>query len=155
MDNHWCNHLSVSLSGSISACRRTRFGHNYIVFDETLINTMSTHRCVRFENFCREDCTWWRHQMETFSVLLAICARNSPVPGEFLTQRPVTRSFDVFFDLRPNKRLCKHWWGWWFKTPSRPLWRHCNDKEASTVEFMMDKILYYFVFASRNVRVIA
>ena len=40
---------------------------------------------------------WWRHQMEPFSVLLAICARNSPVPGEFPAQRPVTRSFDVFF----------------------------------------------------------
>ena len=50
---------------------------------------------------------WWRHQMETFSALPAICARNSPVPGEFPTQRPVTRSFDVFFDLRLNKRLSK------------------------------------------------
>ena len=37
--------------------------------------------------------------MEYFSALLAICAENSPVPGEFPTQRPVTRSFDVFFDL--------------------------------------------------------
>ena len=43
--------------------------------------------------------------METFSALLAICAGNSPVPGEFPAQRPVTRSFDVFFDLRLNKRL--------------------------------------------------
>ena len=50
---------------------------------------------------------WWRHQMETFSALLAICAGNSPVPGEFPAQRPVTRSFDVYFDLRPNKRLSK------------------------------------------------
>ena len=40
---------------------------------------------------------WWRHQMETFSALLAICAGNSPVSGEFPAQRPVTRSFDVFF----------------------------------------------------------
>ena len=47
------------------------------------------------------------HQMETFSALLAICAGNSPVHGEFPTQRPVTRSFDVYFDLRPNKRLSK------------------------------------------------
>ena len=69
---------------------------------------------------------WWRHQMETFSALLTICARNSPVPGEFPSQRPVTLSFDVFFDLRLNKRLSKHLWGWWFETPSRPLWRHCN-----------------------------
>ena len=41
-------------------------------------------------------------------------------------QRPVTRSFDVFFDLRLNKRLSKQSWGWWFDTPSRSLWRHCN-----------------------------
>ena len=40
--------------------------------------------------------------MEAFSALLAICAGNSPVPGEFPTQRPVTRSFDVYFDLSPN-----------------------------------------------------
>ena len=69
---------------------------------------------------------WWRHQMETFSTLLAICAGNSPAPGEFPAQRPVTRSFDVFFDLHPNKRLSKQWWGWWFETPSCPLWRHRN-----------------------------
>ena len=68
----------------------------------------------------------WRHQMETFSALLAICAGNAQVPGEFPTQRPVTWIFDVFFDLRLNKRLGKQWWGWWFETLSRPLWRHCN-----------------------------
>ena len=71
--------------------------------------------------------TWWRHQMETFSALLAICAGNSPVPGEFPAQRPVTRSFDVFFDLRLNKRLSKQPWGWWFETPAWSLWRHRND----------------------------
>ena len=64
--------------------------------------------------------------METFSALLAICAGNSPVPGEFPTQRPVTRSFDVFFDLRLNKRLSKQSWRWWFETLSCPLWRHRN-----------------------------
>ena len=48
--------------------------------------------------------------METFSALLAICAGNSPVPGEFPAQGPVTRSFDVFFDLRLNKRLTKQSW---------------------------------------------
>ena len=53
-----------------------------------------------------------------------------PVPGEFPTQRPVTRSFDVSFDLRPNKRLSKHSWGWWFETPSRPLWRHRYEYQA-------------------------
>ena len=48
--------------------------------------------------------------METFSELLAICTGNSPVPGEFPAQRPVTQSFDVFFDLRLNNRLSKQSW---------------------------------------------
>ena len=50
---------------------------------------------------------WWRHQMETFSALLAFCAGNSPVTCL-------------------NKRLSKQWWDWWFEMPSRSLWRHCN-----------------------------
>ena len=66
-------------------------------------------------------CTW------TETPPLILCAGNSPVTGEFPAQRPVTRSFDVFFDLRQNKCLSKQWWGWWFESPSRPLWRHCND----------------------------
>ena len=71
--------------------------------------------------------TWWRHQMETFSALLALCVGNSPVTGEFPSQRPVTRSFGIFFlNLRVNKRLSKQPWGWWFETPLRSLWRHCN-----------------------------
>ena len=64
--------------------------------------------------------------METFSALLAICAGNSPVTGEFPAQRPVTRSFDVFFDLRLNTWLSKQSRGSWFETPSHPSWRHCN-----------------------------
>ena len=70
--------------------------------------------------------SWWRHQMETCSAVLSFCAGNSPVTGEFPTQRPVTRSFDVFFDLCLNKRLSKQSRGWWFKTLSCSLWRHCK-----------------------------
>ena len=55
--------------------------------------------------------SWWRHQMETLSALLAICAGNSPVTGEFPAQRSVMRSFDVFFDLHPNKWLSEQSWG--------------------------------------------
>ena len=70
--------------------------------------------------------SWWRHQMETFSALLSLCAENSLVTGESLAQRPVTQSFDVFLDLHLNKRLSKQSWGWWFETPSHSLWRYCN-----------------------------
>ena len=68
-------------------------------------------------------CTWWRHQMDTFSALLAICERNPPVTGGFPSQRPVTRNFDAIFDLRLNKQSrCRL-----FETPSHSVWRHCND----------------------------
>ena len=85
--------------------------------------------CVTYQSI---QVTWWRHQMETFSALLAIFAGNSPVPGEFPTQWPVTRSFDVYFDLRPNKRLSKQSSGWWVEMlshPSRCYWRHRNEIE--------------------------
>ena len=96
--------------------------------DSILLSNLSQHPK-------REDVgmksTWWRHQMETFSALLAICAGNSPVLSEFLAQKPVTRSFGVFFDPRLNKRLSKQWWGRWFGTLSHPLWRHGNDESES------------------------
>ena len=78
--------------------------------------------------------SWWRHQMETFSALLAICAGNSPVSGEFPAQKPMTRSCDIFFDLRLNKWLSKQSWGWWFETLSCPLSRHCNDRRTTYVQ---------------------
>ena len=63
--------------------------------------------------------TWWRHQMETFPHYWPF------VQG--IHRSPVTRTFDVFFDLRLNKRLSKQWWRWLFETLSRPLWRHPNE----------------------------
>ena len=99
--------------------------------------------------------SWWRHQMETFSALLAICA-----------QRPVTRSFDVFFDVRLIKRLSKHSRGWWFETLSHPLWRHRNvtrvtkwgvtivtksvDEWAQNGYSQSRKSMYYWIFVFRT-----
>ena len=84
--------------------------------------------------------SWWCHQMETFSALLAICAGNSLVTGEFPTQRAVTWSFDVFFDLRLNKCLSKQSWGWWFETC--PLWCHCNVRNFISF-FLVIKMLFH------------
>ena len=61
-----------------------------------------------------------------FSELLALCAGNSPVTGECPSQRPMTPSFDIFFDLHLNKRLSKQSWRWWFEMSSRSLRRHRN-----------------------------
>ena len=78
-----------------------------------------------------DNFSWWRHPMKKVSASLVICAGNSAVADEFPAQRPVTvtRSFDVFLHLRLNKRLSKQSWGWWFETPSRPLWRHSNAQK--------------------------
>ena len=110
-----------TLSSHIYPCIRLKKTHQTIF-------VIVWHRSRKLSQSQRN--TWWRHQMETFSASLAICAGNSPVPCEFPAQRPVTRSFDVFFDLRLNKRLSKQSWGWWFETLSRPLWRHRNDITA-------------------------
>ena len=79
--------------------------------------------------------------METVSELLTLCAGNSPVTGEFPAQRPVTRSLEVFFDMRLSKRLSKPLRGRWFETPSPSLWRHyngiCNIPSQSPTDIKM------------------
>ena len=72
--------------------------------------------------------SWWRHQMKTFSALMAICAGNSPVPGEFPHKGHWRGAlmFFFFFHLRLNKRLSEQSWDWWSETPPRSLWRRGN-----------------------------
>ena len=73
----------------------------------------------------------WRHRMEIFFALLVLCGGNPQVTSEFPSQRPLTRSFDIFFDPRPNLQLSKQWRSRWFETPYRSLWRHSNGNIAS------------------------
>ena len=68
--------------------------------------------------------TWWHHQMEAFSTLLALCAGNSTVIRELSPERSVMWSFDVFFDLQLNKWLIKQLRHQWFETPSWSSWHH-------------------------------
>ena len=72
----------------------------------------------------------WAHRQNDLRHLdgraLGGLLRFLRVTGEFPSQRPGTRGFAVFFDLRLNKRLSKQSRRWWFETPSRSLWRHCN-----------------------------
>ena len=69
---------------------------------------------------------WWRHHLETFSALLALCEGNPPGTGGLPSQRLVTRSFDFFFDKRLNKPFSKQSRRRWFETSSSWLWRHCS-----------------------------
>ena len=54
-----------------------------------------SQRCVMILVF---SFSWWRHQMDTLSALLALCVGNSPVTGEFPAHRLVTRSLGAFFE---------------------------------------------------------
>ena len=61
------------------------------------------HCIDMFINFDLDDeVIKWKH----FPRYWPFCGEFTGT-DEFPTQRPVTRSFDVFFDLRPNKRLSK------------------------------------------------
>ena len=68
-----------------------------------------------------DDIIKWKHFPRNWPFVQGIHR-----PGDFPTQRPVMWSFDVFFDLRLNKRLSKQPWGWWFEMPLWSLWRQCN-----------------------------
>ena len=98
-----------------------------------------------------QESTWWRHQMETFSALLALCAEKSPVARQFPSQRPRTRSFGVFFHLCLNKRLSKESCGWWFETQSHSLWRHCNRsddrKESQTFTCLINDVKIFWFYS--------
>ena len=106
--------------GKVTNCMVTICG-GYCTYVSYLLTQVLLFYCMKKAASCLLglDEHLWRHQMETFSALLADCAGHSPISGKFPAQRPVTRSFVVFFDLRLNKRLSKQSWGWWFETPSR------------------------------------
>ena len=87
----------------------------------TEVHTWATAYCSFYTHdivSVHDDVIKWKHFPRYWPFVRGI--HRGPI------QRPVTRSFGVFCDLRPNKRLSKQWWGWWFETPSRPLWRHRN-----------------------------
>ena len=124
-----CWQLNASVRYRLYTQKNDRMSHiAFWNFYLGYLKNIQEKTCVMVDSFApgRSGYTWWLHEMESLFALLALCAGSSPVTGEFPSQRPVTRSFDVFFDLRLNKRLSKIWWGWWFETPWCSLWRNCN-----------------------------
>ena len=75
------------------------------IYESVNNNTPIQHQTNICTNagLCYDDIIKWKH----FPHYWPICGGNSPVIGEFPAQRPVTRSFGVFFDLRLYKRLSK------------------------------------------------
>ena len=98
------------------------------IYSRSQKNTLSSYIAICFLNWLsfvqkiHDDVIKWKHFLRYWPLCREFTGHRWIPP-----QRPVTWSFDVFFDLHPNKRLNKQSRGWWFETPSRPLWRNCND----------------------------
>ena len=87
------------------SCRQVVSGYNAYSMERCRMSIMKSQN---IENVMPViGGSWWRRQMETFSALLALSEGNPSFTGGFPSQRPATGSFDVFFDLRLNKRLSK------------------------------------------------
>ena len=86
-----------------------------------------------------DDVIKWKHFPRDWPFV-----RGIHHSSEFPAQRLVTRSFDIFCDLRLNKRLRKQSWGWWFETASRPLWRYCNEFQRHQLRrwWLVDDLMY-------------
>ena len=75
---------------------------------------------------------------------------TGPLCGEFTghrwipAQRPVTRKFDVPYDLCLNKWVSIQSWGWWFETRSRSLWCHCNVNQRNVFWKVAGKYMLAF-----------
>ena len=122
VNEHFVKNKDICTEGSNQALDQQNFTESKAMQQWT--SAQVTEKALRKVWWFHDS--WWRHQMEIFSALLAFCAGNSPVTGEFPAQRLVTRSFDIVFDLRLNKRLSKQPQGWWFETRLYPLCPHCN-----------------------------
>ena len=109
------------------------------IFQNTHIDAIAVYTLDGAALLCRmqvKACVWYGAISITVmtplngnkSGLLALCGGTPSVTDGFpSSQRQVTHSFDVFFDLRLNKRLSKQSRRLWFETPSPSLWLHCND----------------------------
>ena len=150
----WSWQLHISAVVSLRLGIHSRFPHcqssNHNGYSKIgRCRTTIKHNKVRTEHFYWQrltnaasslprgyEITWWRHHMKTFPRYWPFVRgiHRSAVNFPHKAQWPVvTRSIDVFFDLRLNKRLSKQWRGWWFETPSPSLWRHCTDSTQSNV----------------------
>ena len=107
---------------------RPKFPEGIFVHDEVYISKAfeSVFHWIGASSW--NPCSWSQMTSENGNIfcVTGLCAWNSPVTGEFPSQRPVTRSFDIFFDLHLNKLFSKRPRRRWFETPSCSLWRHCN-----------------------------
>ena len=129
---HMINQIYVRVNEYLSSYRK-------YILSSTCWGSANQERNCCWETGSSTHCSsWWRHRMKTFSVLLAICAGNSPVTGGFPAQRPVAQSFDVFLDLHLNKQLSKRSWGCYLRC-------HCAHYDVTVMCYVIDSCNGYTI----------
>ena len=118
--------LTVHLSSCGRRIRRQRA--QCPVSRHVLVREVVHHTMAESDRHKHDDTIKWTH----FPRCWGLYEGNPPVTGGFTSQRPVTRSIDVFFDKLWSKQSRRQW----FETPSRSLWHHCNDTKACGIVTM-------------------
>ena len=134
-------HQLTHSSGDIGCRVRHQARGRHACVDQEWRHAGQHRACNHQHMIWHDDVIKWTH----FPGYSQFVRGNSPVPGEFPAQRPVMQSFGVFFYLRPNKRLSKHSWGWWFEKASCSLWRHCNGFGPADVSKTANKLLIQLI----------
>ena len=98
------------------------------LYEMMLLQKRSSMCLIVVTQNVNDDVMKWSHFLHYWPFVREI--HRSPV---YFPQRPVTRRFDAFFDVRLNKRVSKHSRCRWFETPWHSLWRHCNVSNRSPV----------------------
>ena len=111
----------ASITFGILSVKMNSFGFMYSLVKLHATSIVYNHFSSQHGECIHDDVTKWKPFPVYWPLVWGITGHRWIPP-----QRPVTRSSDVFFDLRVNKRLSKQSRGWWFEMPSHSLWRHCN-----------------------------
>ena len=126
---YYCRHWRLrrlSYNDKIQCCRWRPVRHrDSSLVSERAILINKRHWLLIWDHQHHDSVIKWKHFPRYWPFV-----RGIHRPGDFPSQRTVTRRFNVFFDLRLNKRLSKQSKHRWFETLSRSLWRHCNDGDS-------------------------
>ena len=116
------NHWSLEVKMNIFLCN--------IFFMITSWYSLQMQRGVFFLLVAQRRFSWWRHQMETFSAILALCAGTLPVQVDSPHKAQWRGALMVSFICTWINNWVKKTRGWWFETPPWSLWRQCNVEMA-------------------------
>ena len=149
----WVSSITSSWHGSMIST--PRWIRRVSPFSFTTIGLTMEFLCSFLESMhvwvLYDDVSKWKHFPRYWPFMWGIHRSpvNSPHKGQW------RGALTFFLDLRLNKRLSKQSCGWWFETPSRTLWRHCNAfSSAMHVTPAQEKAFRYYKKNSMSIEIL-